>query len=465
MKKIILFSCFFVVFVFARADKISEIVTVEGVGGIISKDLAKARDDALKDAQRKAVEKGIGIFITSDTVVQNAQLIEDNIYTQSIGYIESYDVLKEWKDDYMYYVKIKANVKTAEIGNKLILMGLIKKIGDPRIMVIIPEYRDERAISTPIVESGLLRNFIEAGYRIVDQEQAKKVRYSEKIKMISKGDESLALEIAHQFEADIIIVGSVSINRKEVEVYGTTAYKSSLIAELKAIKVDNGEMIYSENVGLVNSAVTSFDSSEMKVLENCVKIISDGGKINGREIKPIIPEIAKSLLKKPSIQIILTGIKSNEYIEIIEELKITRFVKGVFSREMSGNSGRIDVDFEYSAEEMKKIIEGLKSANMKVDSFSKNKILVSSVVAKKITVEGVSFSEFKTFLEKLSKKGKIVNKSYSNSKATLEILYMGDMFELGESMQEDYEIKDLREEEIIFKKKQKKDIDKKRKMW
>ena len=53
----------------------SIIVKVEGVGAIQNGNYAKARDEAIWDAQRRAVEKGVGVMLASETVVANAQLL------------------------------------------------------------------------------------------------------------------------------------------------------------------------------------------------------------------------------------------------------------------------------------------------------------------------------------------------------------------------------------------------------
>ncbi|GEM_PF-329664 len=66
---------------------------------------------AKRDAQNKAVEKAVGVFIRSHTLVSNSQLAEDLVYAAVRGKIEKVDVIKEgWdeKDRNLYRVKLKA---------------------------------------------------------------------------------------------------------------------------------------------------------------------------------------------------------------------------------------------------------------------------------------------------------------------------------------------------------------------
>ncbi|MBI4619856.1 MAG: DUF4384 domain-containing protein [Desulfobacterales bacterium] len=74
----------------------------------------EVKERAKIDAQSKAVEKAVGVFIRSHTLVSNSQLAEDLIYAAVRGKIEKVDIIKEgWdeKDRNLYRVKLKALIK------------------------------------------------------------------------------------------------------------------------------------------------------------------------------------------------------------------------------------------------------------------------------------------------------------------------------------------------------------------
>jgi hypothetical protein len=73
----------------------------------------EVKDRAKRNAQNKAVEKAVGVFIRSHTLVSNSQLEEDLIYAAVRGKIEKVNIVKEeWdeKDRNLYRVKLKALV-------------------------------------------------------------------------------------------------------------------------------------------------------------------------------------------------------------------------------------------------------------------------------------------------------------------------------------------------------------------
>ncbi len=69
---------------------------------------------AKKDAQVKAIEKAVGVFINAHTLVYNSQLAEDLIYASVRGKIEKVSIITEGWDEKvhnLYRVKIKALIK------------------------------------------------------------------------------------------------------------------------------------------------------------------------------------------------------------------------------------------------------------------------------------------------------------------------------------------------------------------
>ncbi|MEO0224689.1 MAG: hypothetical protein ABIL76_06330, partial [candidate division WOR-3 bacterium] len=62
----------------------------EGVSSINNVSIDVARDRAISDALRNAIEQALGTYIESQTIIDNYQLIEDNILSKSKGYVKSY---------------------------------------------------------------------------------------------------------------------------------------------------------------------------------------------------------------------------------------------------------------------------------------------------------------------------------------------------------------------------------------
>ncbi len=139
-----------------------DITTIKsyGVGTVISGGESRARDIAIEDALRRAVEQAVGTFISSESLVRNAVLVNDSIYSHSRGYVKGYTILQEFVDGDLYRVTLETRVSVSGIQNDLEAVGLLMtRKHKPRIMVVIPEHHGNRTISEPAGETEMIREF------------------------------------------------------------------------------------------------------------------------------------------------------------------------------------------------------------------------------------------------------------------------------------------------------------------
>ena len=121
----------------AWADENQKMVVVTGVAVLQGENIAGARQTAVQDALRQAVEQGVGMLMNATSILKNDELME-KIYTNTQGYITRYEIIKERKErNGLYRVKVQAGVKTGALRDTLVKLGIIKAMMDyPRIMII-----------------------------------------------------------------------------------------------------------------------------------------------------------------------------------------------------------------------------------------------------------------------------------------------------------------------------------------
>ncbi|MBN2570264.1 MAG: DUF4384 domain-containing protein [Deltaproteobacteria bacterium] len=114
MKKILFIIAFLLIPITASADK-PVWVTADGESYQGEMDTPKeVRNRAKRDAENKAVEKAVGTFIKSHTLVSNSQLVEDLIYAAVRGKIANEEIISSnWdaKERNLYKVTIRALVE------------------------------------------------------------------------------------------------------------------------------------------------------------------------------------------------------------------------------------------------------------------------------------------------------------------------------------------------------------------
>lgn len=229
-------------------------VVVTGIGSIVAGDRAKAKEDAVNNALRNAVQQVVGVQVGSETLTENFMLIQDRIMTQSSGYISSYDVLNEAEEADMITVTVRATVKESDLVDDLVAIGvLMARKGYPRLLVLIDEQifvdegGEERApttIDNQTTATALMELLSPKGFRFVD---ASIVRANIEASVLSSalgGDTAQAVQIGRAYQAEVVILGKTVAKRGTAaqQMLGTMVSMQASI-NLQAYRADTGEHI------------------------------------------------------------------------------------------------------------------------------------------------------------------------------------------------------------------------------
>jgi hypothetical protein len=115
-----------------------------------------AHDNALKQALREAVEKGLGVWLQSQTEIQCAVTTKDQILSRSEGYVLGYEILKDGPEaDGMYGVTIDAQVSVDKIGADIRrLVGQLKtQLDHPSIAFVLTTWEKKGSSSTQSIDA------------------------------------------------------------------------------------------------------------------------------------------------------------------------------------------------------------------------------------------------------------------------------------------------------------------------
>jgi hypothetical protein len=235
------------------ADQEAKEVVSSGIGSIVGDDIAHARDDAIEDALRTGVEQALGMLLSSESLVENFQLIEDKIFTKTQGYVQNYQVVREGKrNEQLYEVTVKAVVKMSALKDDLEgIRTLIRRKNTPRMMVMI----DERNIGeAPGVlhyfeadmnsaETAIMENLMQKGFKFIDQATVKGNLQKEQAAAILEGDVSKAAALGRAVGAEVVLTGKALAKATVVEVYGTKQRSQQATVNIRAIRSDTGDII------------------------------------------------------------------------------------------------------------------------------------------------------------------------------------------------------------------------------
>lgn len=179
---------------------------VEGFGTILNNDTAQARDEALIDARRRALEQVAGVTVDAETITRNQMLFDQIVRTQARGLITAERVLEEGATaDGRFRARIEAWVKAGEAQDRLDAL-----VSELSFVVLLPEQNLGQAQAQPVVENELVSQLVAAGFRVLDPAQVQRVAKRDQLAALHRGDEQAARDIGLRFLSNLIVIGGAS---------------------------------------------------------------------------------------------------------------------------------------------------------------------------------------------------------------------------------------------------------------
>jgi len=364
----------------------SKEIKAKGYGTIYDNNKAAARDKAIEDAQRKAVEQAMGTMISSESVTKNFQLVSDRILSLSSGYIEKYRVISEKEVDGEVEVEIAAIVGMSKLNDSVqAIKNLIRRMDRPKIMVLIAEQsiREEgqqlsekrggnavlSSTSLGVVENVLIEFFRAKGFDFVDRQAlAGQIEIADPLTLVN--DKERIKKIANLTDAQVAIFGQAQA-RNTGEVQGI--YSGQANISLRALKTDTGEIIAATNA---HAAVPFVDPStaNTKALSEAAK------KISQKLMDQILSQWQSESSGSRSICLVIKGVKYADVKKLRSWLtKYVRGVKSVHQRYVKDGIAELDLDIQGSAQNL--------ADELSEKKFQKKTIEVLDLLPNKVSIE------------------------------------------------------------------------------
>lgn len=240
----------------------------EGFGTVFGGDLAQARDEALIDASRRALEQVAGVQVDAETITRNQALFDQLIRTQSRGIIQSVDVLEEGRlPDGRYRVRVSARVKAGEVKDKL--ESLVSELA---LVVLIPEQNLGQPTAQPIVENEVVSRLEEAGYRVLDYATLQKLAKRDQVAALLRGDEQAAREIGLKFLSNLIVIGQATTRFSQRNNGIVSAYAR---VTARAIESETGRIVANVSLEQVRGFGRSAETAGETALGNAKKAAAE----------------------------------------------------------------------------------------------------------------------------------------------------------------------------------------------
>lgn len=242
-------------------------VTAEGLADpnadAYKRDKGLMVEDLRNDAKRQILEKAVGSYMETSTLMQNYTLVHDKVLSRSQGLIKR--VVKESQpfmgEDGFAHMLMTAEVFVGQVKDALSQMGklertsLLKDLGNPRVSVAINIRDAERGAAIKPERSAVAENILKDrlkafGYRVWSEEQSSRLR-TELMETSQLAGQTEATVSASQVKAaDFSVVGEAKFKTVAVKLQASGIEVKKYVLTSWSVKcVDNhsGEEIYYNN--------------------------------------------------------------------------------------------------------------------------------------------------------------------------------------------------------------------------
>lgn len=310
MKKMVIFSVVTALMWFSSPACSQTKVRAEGMAAIHGNRVDIARDKALDGALRSAVEKVVGVMVSSTSEVENFELKMDRILSESKGFVNTYKIVSENRRQDQFEVVIDADVGRDRLKDRLEAINLIMaRKSKPRLMLLFADQAQKDAIA----EAAMSRFLMAKGFKLIDARLLKKDR--------SGGpslDPKSITRLAGQYGAEIVMIGSVEAATSTFNVGGIEMHSNKVTVSVKVVNGDTGEVIATDSKG----------GSSPGMKGDIKKITEDAAEKLARQMMDeVLEKWSGELVNTVTVKLVIAGLDSYGDLQEFKDL-VAKGVKG-----------------------------------------------------------------------------------------------------------------------------------------
>ena len=338
------------------------VVRSSGESPILQNDVSQAKDEAITDAEIKAVERVVGVMVDSRTVVEQTLMIDSTVKTHVSGFVKSYKILSggENKSGDLYKVDIEASVDDKPLEDSLTRLMMKDKV-----IVLSYESGIPSGGAQDLLADTIISKLTALGYKhIIDYRLYKNRRVDALIRRLRRGDQTAARLIGIYYLANVVILGQVNVRRGEKQFAGM--YSAHASGSARAFNAAHDKLI----ADVVVSSGKGFGSDENAALQDAFRKASK--TLSDRLVYELTPK------QRRTIKVVFYNIPTFEdfkrYKNLLSQL---RWVEDVREDQFGYNEAKTVFIIHYT-ENPEYLASRLSLENLKVLKFNDTEIKVNA---------------------------------------------------------------------------------------
>jgi len=336
----------------------------------------KARDEAIAQALRTAVEEACGVFLTAQAKTDDYKAVYDKVIANAVGYVREHKVDSVTVEQGVTVAKVRTRVSTRKFEQDWASIAhTVHQENNPRMVVAIVEAIHEAAgaPSYEVKENGKVATIVESfflakGIQLVDANTAAKAQKRDILLAAIKDDVDAVASLGARFSADVVVVGkAVSKFGKELRIAGQTMYQYTASLNVRVVQSDSARVLAVESFGPI-TVNTMQRGGEDKALD---KLATDCAP---KLLVSVIEAWRKRANVSKTVELSITGMDFNLWKTFKAEAEKIRGVQAIRLREITQDVANIDIEYRYDNEGLADRLTELKAVKLKVTEITSNRL-------------------------------------------------------------------------------------------
>ncbi|HEV2439310.1 MAG TPA: hypothetical protein VGX97_04535 [bacterium] len=344
-------------------------VEADGVATIVAGDLARARDEALLDAYRRALETA-EVRVHSRTQTRNFQVLIDEVSAGGTGYLTALDVTGERVDGPLYRLHVRATAVPAgglpwrgQTDAREALAVLLGMMDRPTVAVGVGGPEPYAGLA----ETALAAQFARAGYQVVQRTPALDAAVAA---LATDTDRRRTVLTSTRAAADIVIAGTVdAAPLGEVRIDTETSESAEAALRVRVMVGATGQTLFA---GIFKTpALHVTPDAAMRQASRAA-----GERAGARLIWDVAREYATLIRGNRSVQVVVFARDLGRVSTLVARMREIRGVDGrAYLRRYEGGVGVIDVTSSFP---MRTLVPRLEALGLHAVAAEANRVVLES---------------------------------------------------------------------------------------
>jgi len=359
---LILFACLVVLTSLLTAEDL--VVNVEGQAAGIG---SAAKERAVEDALRNALERGFGVFVDSTTLVENASLISDDTLVQTRGLVRDYTVEHEAEQGGMTLVRVRAVISLEKVWESETLALLLRRMQMPRFVIIssVEVNQNQPPPGRPVAQR-LSEELVRRGFLLQEAPRIQSMSSQDAARIVT--EPGLVARMFPDLAAEVVILASSRADfEKNAELYNRQMAYFSALSEVKVFRSDSMRVI----AAVRGKAIRGAEQPEEAIHDALTWAAKDAAE---KLVPAILAAWTEQLNRGREIGVMVENVSVSRVAHFVDAMKSIEGIQSVSQRGFSSGRADLEVVSKQTAFNLAQALENLPGISVKVIECTSNQI-------------------------------------------------------------------------------------------